>query len=406
MEAQRSRQSSTAPDERSALGACSGSAEPANVVGELTSIKELHLLARAAALACAIGFGLAFPGFAQQAGDPHAPDGRYLTGADVAMVRFEFDNDSAFGSDDAFTAGWSLHVHSGLKDEWHGPLASLLAKSGLLGDDGEGGRVVRRSFGLTQLMSSPNDLAIAELQPDDAPYAGVLGVHGSWAAYDNRRLTALQLYFGCMGPCSGAEQVQKFVHNDLGLGEDPQGWDNQLDTEWLGNVNFAGKLKLFAPEEDRYQPGRWASDFSVGGQVGAGNAARFVDAQLEYRLGWGLPMGFTHIPDPPPRGVALDPVYHPAGAPATPKGAWRGYLSVVLRGTAIDEVAVLAGGPTANGQHHPGADGDDTITEALVGLHVGRSGYAFHLTYYRSLSGEEASHSDSDWLNLSLERRF
>lgn len=406
MDARRSFYTSTAHDEPSALGACSCSAEPANVVGERTSVRELHLPVRAAALACAMGVGLAFPGFAQQAGDPHAADGRYLTGADIAMVRFEYDNDSAFGSDDAFTAGWSLQFHSGLEDEWHGPLASLLAKFKLFGDDGEGGRVVRRSFGLTQLMSSPDDLTIAELQPDDAPYAGVLGVYGSWAAYDNRRLTALQLYVGCMGPCSGAEQVQKFVHNDLGLGEDPQGWDNQLDTEWLGNVNFAWKGKLFAPEEDRYRPGRWASDFSLGGQVGAGNAARFVDAQLEYRVGWGLPMGFTHIPDPAPRGVVLDPVYHPVGARATPRGAWRGYLSVVLRGIALDEVVVLDGGPTANGLRHPGA-GDDTISEALVGLHVGRSDYAFHFTYFRLLSGEEeAIHSDSDWLNFSFERRF
>jgi hypothetical protein len=200
--------------------------------------------------------------------------------------------------------------------------------------------------------------------------------------------------------------VQKFVHNDLGLGDDPRGWDNQLDTEWLGNVNFTWKRKLFAPDEDRYQPGRWASDFSVGGQVGVGNAARFVDAQLEYRLGWGLPMGFTHIPDPAPRGVVLDPLYHPVGAPATPAGAWRGYMSVVVRGIAMDEVAVLEGGPTANGLHHPGAGGDDTISEALVGLHLGRSKYAMHLTYTRLLTGEEGAHSDFDWLNLSVERRF
>ena len=366
-----------------------------------------HLPARTAALACAFAVGLAFPGLAQEAGDPPVPDNRYLSGADVAMVRFEFDNDSAFGSDDAFTAGWSLQLHSGLDDEWSGPLASVMAKSKLFGDDGEGGRVVRRSFGLTQLMSSPNDLALAELQPDDAPYAGVLGVHGSWASYDNRRLAALQLYVGCMGPCSGAEQVQKFVHNDIGAGDDPQGWDNQLDTEWLGNVNFAWKRKLYAPADDRYQPGRWANDFSIGGQLGAGNAATYADAQIEYRLGWGLPMGFTHIPDPAPRGVVLDPLYHPVGAPATPKGAWRGYLSVVVRGIAMDEVVVRDGGPTENGLHHPGLDGGDTFSEALVGLHVGKSNYAFHLTYFRLLSGEEEGlHSDSDWLNFSFERRF
>ena len=45
-------------------------------------------------------------------------------------------------------------------------------------------------------MSTPSDLTIAELQPDDVPYAGALGVHSSWASYDNERLTALQLYVG------------------------------------------------------------------------------------------------------------------------------------------------------------------------------------------------------------------
>jgi hypothetical protein len=200
--------------------------------------------------------------------------------------------------------------------------------------------------------------------------------------------------------------VQKFIHNDLGLGDDPQGWDNQLDTEWLGNVNFAWKRKLFAPQEDRYQPGRWANDFSVGGQLGAGNAVTYADAQLEYRLGLGLPMGFTHIPDQAPRGVILDPLYVPVGERAEPKRAWRGYLSAVLRGNAKDEVIVLDGGETANGLHHPGAGGEDTVSEALVGLHVGTLGYAFHFTYSRLLSGEQGIHSDSAWLNFSFERRF
>jgi hypothetical protein len=39
-------------------------------------------------------------------------------------------------------------------------------------------------------------------------------------------------------------------------------------------------------------------------------------------------------------------------------------------------------------------------------LHLGRSKYAMHLTYTRLLTGEEGAHSDFDWLNLSVERRF
>lgn len=325
-----------------------------------------------------------------------------------AVARFEFDNDSVFGSDDAFSAGWSLQYHGAIEDTWRGPLAPFLANSGILGDDGAGGRVVRRSMGITQLIATPEDLSIAELQPDDVPYAGVLGVYHAWAAYDNRRLAAVQLYAGYMGPDSCAEDVQKFVHNDMGLSDaDPKGWDNQLDKEWLGNVNLAWRWKLFAPADDRYQSGRWASDLSVGGQLAAGNAAQFADAQVECRFGPNLPMGFTPIPDPPPRGVALDPVYPSAAAPGMSSKAWHGYLSIILRGTAIDELIVREGGNTANGLYHPGAeDADSVITEAIVGLHLAWGRYTLHLTGFRMISGEAASHSDSDWLNLSLDRRF
>jgi hypothetical protein len=121
-------------------------------------------------------------------------------------------------------------------------------------------------------------------------------------------------------------------------------------------------------------------------------------------------MGFTHIPDPVPRGVALDPVYHPIGATVAPRGAWRGYLSVVLRGVVMGDVVVREGGRTENGLHHPGADGDgggdDSISEALVGLHAGRSDYAMHITFFGLVSGEEVIHSDSEWFNFSVERRL
>jgi hypothetical protein len=263
-------------------------------------------------------------------------------------------------------------------------------------------------LGLIQLIVTPEDLTMATLQPDDAPYAGVLGVHGSWAAYDNRRLAALQLYVGCLGPCSQAEEVQKFVHDDLGPGTHPEGWDNQLEEEWLGNVNFAWRRKLLATADERYSSRAWASDLSVGGQVAAGNAARFVDAQVELRLGWGLPMGFTHIPDPAPRGVVLDPAYVPVEAWRAGANDWRGYLSVVLRAMAEDEIAVREGGRTTNGGYHPGFDASEDEPEVLLGLHVGKGGYAAHLTYYRFLGSrqEQGPGSSTDWINFSFERRF
>ncbi|MCM2316486.1 MAG: lipid A deacylase LpxR family protein [Thermoanaerobaculia bacterium] len=324
------------------------------------------------------------------------------------LFRFEFDNDTALGSDDAFSAGWSLQLHTGLDDRWQGPVGQQIGRLPGLGDDGDGGRVVRVSLGISQLMFTPEDLTIAELQPDDVPYAGILGAHVSWSAYDNDQLSALQLYAGCMGPCSQAEEIQGLVHEDLGYGTPAKGWRNQLDTKWLGNLNYAWRRKVVSAKQEDYAPGRWASDLSVGGQVGLGNLAQFVDGQVELRLGWGLPMGFTHIPDPAGRGIVLDPVYVPAHSRHRTNNGWRGYASIVVRAAWIDEMVVTSGGRTENGGHHPGFETNASEPELLLGLHGGNPTYAVHVTYYRYLGQREGGGpgSASDWINLSFERRF
>jgi lipid A 3-O-deacylase len=126
------------------------------------------------------------------------------------LFRFEFDNDTFLGSDDAFTAGWSFQPHSRLDDTWHPGYAKWIGRMPGLGDDGSGGRVVRWAAGLGQMIITPKDISIETPQPDDVPWAGVLTAAVSWSAYDNQRMGALQFLVGCMGPRSGAESVQKF----------------------------------------------------------------------------------------------------------------------------------------------------------------------------------------------------
>src|SRR5262245_59758831 len=227
----------------------------------------------------------------------------------LRLFRFEFDNDNYIGSDDAFTAGWSLQWHSRGLDTWGPKTKGWIGKLPGLGDDGDGGRIARWAVGLGQIILTPSDISIAEPQPNDVPWAGILAATVTWAAYDNRRLGAIQLYLGCMGPCSFGEQVQKFVHEDLGLGEPPEGWDNQLVNQVLANVNYEYRYKILRAAEERYLPGRFAFDMSTGVMAGAGNAAILARGDLEIRFGWGLTMGFTKIPDIVPLGLVVDPVY-------------------------------------------------------------------------------------------------
>ncbi len=161
----------------------------------------------------AAGGGLS-PSFARDRRPPKSP-------CDLKMFRFEFDNDTFLGSDDAFSAGWSFQVHSRVMDRWNPGYAGWIGRLPGLGDDGQGRRVVRWAYGISQIILTPTDISITTPQPNDAPWAGMLGVTGIWSSNDNRRLAAMQVYVGCMGPCSHAEQVQKFIHEDLGFGEPP-----------------------------------------------------------------------------------------------------------------------------------------------------------------------------------------
>src|SRR5258705_10744375 len=220
----------------------------------------------------------------------------------LSVVRFDFDNDVFLGKADSFTAGGSVPVRSRLTGAWGPGYAKWIGRVPGLGDGGRagGGPITRWAVGISQVIITPKNVGIAAPQPNDAPWAGMLGAAMSWSAYDNRRMAALQVYAGCMGPCSAAEPVQKFVHGDLGLGPVPRGWDNQLVNKALFNLNYEYRYKLFADRLARYfTPGRFAHDLSVGSHVGLGNVETPVRGQVYDRLGWDFPLWCTNATDPP-----------------------------------------------------------------------------------------------------------
>ena len=344
------------------------------------------------------------------AGEPAATEaGRPRDFRDMYLFRFEFDNDSFIGSDDSFTAGWSFQLHSPFEDTWKHGFGNWIGRFPSLGDDGTGGRITRWAVGLGQIIITPTDIGIETPQPDDAPWAGILTAAMSWSAYDNQRMAALQFLGGCMGPCSGAESVQKFIHEDLGFGEPPQGWDNQLVNQALVNANYEYRYKVLKDRPEEYfDPHKFAHDLSVGGLAAAGNLGTYAGAQVEYRFGWGLPMGFTKTPDPLPWGIMLDPVYVVAtGELPSEAKRWRAYFTVMGRVSYIGHLAPADGGETENGNQQPKLRPYPGRYQLLGGFHLARIPFALHATYYHYFS-QDLSDSDaqSDWINLSFEYRF
>ena len=326
---------------------------------------------------------------------------------DMKLFRFEFDNDTFLDSDDAFSAGWSFQVHSAMLDEWTPGLAGWVGRFPTLGDGGEGGRIVRWSWGITQLIITPTDVMIAAAQPGDAPWAGLLGGHVSWAAYDSRRLAALQAYVGCVGPCSHAEPTQKFVHDDLGFGEMPEGWPNQLENDVLVNLNYEYRHKVWTGGAN-YETTGWGHDLAVGSQVGVGSFATYAGAWIEYRFGWDIPQGFSELADPPALGVSLDPVYSDPSRTSLVRRSWKPYFTLVARRREVEKFVATEGGMTENGEFYQPVVSTPGDQQLIFGVHVAKIPLALHLTYYRYLDDGAiaAVPSELDWVNFSFERRF
>jgi hypothetical protein len=335
---------------------------------------------------------------------------------EMALHRFEFDNDTFTGSDDAFSAGWSFQRHSRPWETWDESDRNRFSRWIIkhipgLGDDGEEGRKVRLGYGVSQVMQTPEDLENPDPQPWAIAWAGLLGAHWSWQSVSQEKLRAFQIYIGCSGECSGAEQVQKFVHEDLGAGDDPNGWDNQLDTEPHLNLNYSWRRKLAATANVGKQ-GRWATDFALGGQAGVGTLFNLAEVQAEFRFGLTLPEGFTHLPDVPGRGIAMEPTPQPGG-----RAPWALYFSVIPRYIYAAEIWTFEDNDAVDGPPHPGLDYDDTWFQWMFGIHLAHKRFSFHATYYYFPDefaeakvappvGVTTEASEGEWVNVSFEYRW
>ncbi len=143
------------------------------------------------------------------------------------------------------------------------------------------------SYSVSQLMYTPHGIEAKEVIEDDRPYAGVL----LWSAYlhswQDRFSNRYRLSLGAVGPISGAEQVQEFVHALLDVVE-PRGWDNQLENE---PVFLLASERLYRLH-DGQSGGRWEYDVIGLSEIMAGTLRSEIGAGLGLRLGRNLAHSF------------------------------------------------------------------------------------------------------------------
>jgi hypothetical protein len=129
--------------------------------------------------------------------------------------------------------------------------------------------------------------------PDDRFYAGYLYLGGFWQRQHGDAFDHVQLDVGVVGPSSGAEAVQEWVH-DVSDVQDPD-WSDQLEDELVVNLTYRRKWRLDVgspASENGYALDElhWQAIPEVGFDVGS--VYRRAHAGVTLRGGVNLPDDF------------------------------------------------------------------------------------------------------------------
>lgn len=219
----------------------------------------------------------------------------------TGTFRFEIDNDSIWDNDSNFSNGWSLQYHTKRYSSWEDSDAPSLYKwvgmnvPGLTDDES----IVRYLHSIGQNMITPGDITNPNPPAGDLPYAGTLTYTAGWQSFNEEVGRNLQLSLGIMGDASLAENFQTIVHDDLGAGDTPEGWDSQRDTEIILNIGYQYNYRL--AQFGSYDNG-WGGQLEISPAASLGNITTSAELAIGLRFGWNIPKGFAVIAAPPVRG--------------------------------------------------------------------------------------------------------
>ncbi|PQA58499.1 lipid A deacylase LpxR family protein [Siphonobacter curvatus] len=114
------------------------------------------------------------------------------------------------------------------------------------------------TYQLGQQIFNPENVFLAQRNQIDRPYTGYLyASKGFTFFYRQNHVLQLDLALGTIGPRSGAENIQKFIHRTFDY-IPPVGWRNQLNNEWGLNLNAQYAYNLIPA------PKKWLDLYALG----------------------------------------------------------------------------------------------------------------------------------------------
>lgn len=191
-------------------------------------------------------------------------------------ITFTLDNDLFIASDDGYTNGiYGSWYYFGRDNKQ--PDSSLLVlpiKWSMPNNEGE---LSVDAYSIGQSMFTPGDIHVSNPDPNDIPYAGLLFLSNTYMVSYGSYADSITTTIGIIGPASGAEGTQEFIHQITGS-DQPQGWDFQLENEVVFKLTRGRMWRNWVSENSHF-------DLLSGADIGFGTLESSINAGLTLRFG-------------------------------------------------------------------------------------------------------------------------
>ena len=204
--------------------------------------------------------------------------------AETDWMSVTFDNDIFVGNDSGYTNGmfvsWydvGITTSEDKKDRFTKPgfLVRPLLWTLPAADDRE--RAMVNAYTIGQVMVTPQDISIQNPALDELPYSGLLFFNDTYLVVNEKYADSISTTLGVVGPLSGAESTQKWVHELLGA-DDPQGWNSQLDNELVFRFSRGRIWRSWISKGDHF-------DILLESEAGLGTISSYVLGGVIFRFG-------------------------------------------------------------------------------------------------------------------------
>jgi lipid A 3-O-deacylase len=299
------------------------------------------------------------------------------------------ENDLFVGEDDGYTSGLGFTFGKGPFNEFNNevlPNWLYQISSDLYISTMENKRrgVAHMFF---QRMQTPADITTAKLIVDDLPYVGLLAWQGTLYAWDDRISDQLSLFLGAVGPITFAEQTQSFVH-ELTNGDDPKGWDNQIENEPVFKIEAQRVWNLYRSDGKGTQ-------YDILGLAGAGIGNLESAAKAGIAIRWGTNLRYSF----PSFSLQVDRQINPLSL--SPEDDY--YLFLGLRAGAVFNNILIDGNTFKDSHSVPLEHYQDQVSTGIV-WSIGRSAFVFQVSSISS--GTEIISARDEFGAVSFTHRF